>query len=205
MRHKTEITQTRVLLEKQRKQLAFLRKLNRAHRNRLYYTTQKHKRELARWREHHARTGDELADCKELVRFLEDCIERKKDTDARSFPKLWDETKGVSGGFSADLRWLVLRMKNRKVPASHMAGVISDFIDFFNVDTDTQHLPSERQVNRICKAELDIITNAQLAHAAATAKVFMVMMAVPKTIKKLVRLMCVVRSSLPTLLCCCCR
>ena len=83
----------------------------------------------------------------------------------RTAAALWDEKRGIRGGFSASLRELVMKLRQQNISPSRISNVISLFVEHFELDIDVSRLPSVRQIGRIANEELSIICNAQLGHA----------------------------------------
>lgn len=128
----------------------------------------------------------------ELVQYLENTIEVSRESaseaasnaaavsaaesDSKQEPEkanfqLWDEKRGVSGGFSTSLRLLIMKLRGENIAISRIARVIAVFCDHFDLDVDLSHLPSTRVVGRILKYELDIVCNAQIGYAIGSSAV----------------------------------
>jgi hypothetical protein len=80
----------------------------------------------------------------------------------------WDASLGASGGFSADLRLLVMKLRRQNVAISKISALIALFVDHFEIDVDLSRLPSTRTLGRIVQFELDILANAHLGFETAS-------------------------------------
>jgi hypothetical protein len=55
-----------------------------------------------------------------------------------------------------------MKLRGQNVAISRISSIIAMFIDHFDLDIDCSRLPSSTTISRICRAELDLIDNAQL-------------------------------------------
>ena len=76
--------------------------------------------------------------------------------------QLWDPSLGVSGGYTASLRRLIMKLSTANVANTRICEVIRIFVDHFDLPLDIERLPSDRVVGRITGAELDAVCNAHI-------------------------------------------
>ena len=112
---------------------------------------------------------------RELVNYLEEQLEADSEERKEEKPQLkpshqlWDENAGVSGGFSASLRLLVMKLRRQNIAISKISSVIALFVEHFDLEVDLSRLPSTRTISRIVTAELSILTNAHIGLTTASA------------------------------------